>query len=173
MRMVKPNSIDGARLSPAAAHRLPTIAGSQSESSFVRPPAAPEDRRGPRAFTLLEVMIAVGIFFICAFAILQLVSGTLRNARALQINEPDPGMLAAWASQATNMTVGDAHGDFGKAYPGYSWLIQTNCLTNGYFKVDCVVTHQVGRQKVDDFLSVRFFRPTSVAQMNDMTGEVE
>ena len=41
-------------------------------------------RRGQVAFTLLEVMIACGIFFIAVFAILALVSNTLRNAQRLR-----------------------------------------------------------------------------------------
>ena len=50
-----------------------------------------------RAFTLLEVMIACGIFFIAVFAILALVSNTLRNARILRLTdrgEVKPGLLA-------------------------------------------------------------------------------
>lgn len=118
-----------------------------------------------RAFTLLEVMIALGIFFMCAFAILQLVAGTLRNARSLQINEPNPGMLAAWASLATNMQEGFGSGNFGKFYPGYSWQIETNSVTNGFFRVDCTVLHRVGRKEVGERLEVLFFRPNSVAQV--------
>jgi hypothetical protein len=46
-------------------------------------------------FTLLEVMIACGIFFMATFAILGLVSNTLRNARGIQRVEVDAGMAAA------------------------------------------------------------------------------
>src|SRR5207342_1412722 len=42
-----------------------------------------------RAFSLIEVMIACGIFFMATFAILALVSTTLRNARALQRGDVD------------------------------------------------------------------------------------
>ena len=41
--------------------------------------------RRMRAFSLLEVMIAVGIFFLALFSILGLVSQMLRNARAIQM----------------------------------------------------------------------------------------
>src|SRR5215467_4098981 len=47
------------------------------------------------AFSLIEVMIACGIFFMATFAILALVSTTLRNARALQRGDVDAGMAAA------------------------------------------------------------------------------
>ena len=40
-------------------------------------------------------MIACGIFFIAVFAILALVSNTLRNARVLRHIEVDAGMAAA------------------------------------------------------------------------------
>ena len=41
-------------------------------------------RRESRAFSLLEVMVAIGIFFMAVFAILGLVSSSLANARQLQ-----------------------------------------------------------------------------------------
>src|ERR1043165_1447678 len=75
------------------------------------------------AFTLLEVMIALALFFMAMFAILQLISGTLRNARALQQNEPDPGMVLAMTQLATTNIFTEAveTGDFHewKMYPGY------------------------------------------------------
>jgi len=46
------------------------------------------------AFTLLEVMIASGILFLCLFAILQLLSSSLRGARILQRTTVDAGMRA-------------------------------------------------------------------------------
>ena len=75
-----------------------------TDSTLERRPLARLTRffRGPaprfqttRAFTLIEVMIACGIFFMATFAILALVSTTLRNARALQHGDVDAGMAAA------------------------------------------------------------------------------
>src|SRR5438309_10560341 len=74
-----------------------------------------------RAFTLLEVMIACGIFFIAVFAILALVSNTLRNARSLRHVEADAGMVAAQLSKTNRLTEGTDSGDFGEAYQDYSW----------------------------------------------------
>jgi len=77
-----------------------------------------------RAFTLLEVMIACGIFFMATFAILGLVSNTLRNARRLQRIEVDAGMAAAQVYQImrTNRQAEvSLSGDFGDSYPDYSW----------------------------------------------------
>src|SRR5690242_7885998 len=76
------------------------------------------------AFTLMEVMIACGIFFMATFAILALVSTTLRNARALQRRDVDAGMAAAQVFETlkTNrMEQGTLEGDFGDAYPGFTW----------------------------------------------------
>ena len=42
-----------------------------------------------RAFSLLEVMIAIAIFFLSVFAILSLVSQSLSNARRLQRPQVD------------------------------------------------------------------------------------
>ncbi|HVV70771.1 MAG TPA: hypothetical protein VHI52_04610, partial [Verrucomicrobiae bacterium] len=75
-------------------------------------------------FTLMEVMIACGIFFMATFAILALVSTTLRNARSLQRRTVDAGMAAAQVFETlkTNrMEQGSLSGDFGDTYPGYSW----------------------------------------------------
>src|SRR5258705_3634364 len=84
--------------------------------------------RTPRAFTLIEVMIACGIFFMATFAILALVSTTLRNARALQRGEVDAGMAAAQVYQTlkTNrQTEVSGSGNFGEAYPDYSYEFAT------------------------------------------------
>src|ERR1700743_1337613 len=43
-----------------------------------------QKRRMIHAFTLLEVMIAVGILFMCLFAVLALLGNSLRSARLLQ-----------------------------------------------------------------------------------------
>src|SRR3974377_1299101 len=70
------------------------------------------------AFTLMEVMIACGIFFMATFAILALVSTTLRNARAIQRSDIDAGMAAAmvYRTLKTNRNTDlSGHGDFSGA----------------------------------------------------------
>ena len=61
---------------------------------------------GRRAFSLLEVMIAIGIFFMCIFVILSLVSMSLRNARRLERPMVDAAMIASELS-LTNQIVGE------------------------------------------------------------------
>ncbi|RME94594.1 MAG: hypothetical protein D6766_05400, partial [Verrucomicrobia bacterium] len=47
--------------------------------------------RGRASFTILEVLIALTIFFIAIFAILNLVGQNLRIARSLSLGQPDLG----------------------------------------------------------------------------------
>src|SRR5262249_10562008 len=80
--------------------------------------------RSLSAFTLIEVMIACGIFFMATFAILALVASSLRNARALQRGDVDAGMAAAQIFQLlkTNRQADiSGSGDFGENHPGYTY----------------------------------------------------
>lgn len=143
----------------------------------VQPPPGPRGGLSPgqvgapkagllRGFTLMEVMIACGIFFMATFAILALVSNTLRNARALQRRDVDAGMAASQVFETlkTNrMEQGSLSGDFGEGYPGYTWDAQWDLdwdsgATNGLLKVDILVNHRGNRQPVDS-LSIRVFAP--------------
>jgi type II secretory pathway pseudopilin PulG len=124
-----------------------------------------EMQRRRVAFTLLEVMIATGIFFMAMFAVLGLVSGTLHNARALQRIDVDAGMLAAELSLTNRLTEESVSGDFGDLYPGYSWQ-RDNYLwpvmpTNGLFQVDFTVSRRVGNHPVETRMSILLFRPDS------------
>ena len=90
-----------------------------------------------KAFSLLEVMMAIGIFFMAVFVILALVSSSLENARRLQRPIVDAGMIASELSLTNALVEGDQSGDFGDAYPGYSWTADiTEVQTNKLFQVD-------------------------------------
>jgi Tfp pilus assembly protein PilV len=115
-----------------------------------------------RAFSLLEVMIAAGIFFMCVFSILAVVSGGLRNARLLQNVEVDCSMLAAELSATNRLAEGSDSGDFGKTYRDYRWSrVITEVGTNGLFQVDFVVTH--APTKRESTMCVLFYKPESGA----------
>lgn len=124
--------------------------------------------RGVRgaAFTLIEVMIACGIFFMATFAILALVSGTLRNARSLQRGEVDAGMAAAQVYQTlkTNrVEAGTIEGDFGETYRDYSWAATWDVdfdggATNSLLRVDIVVNRRGNRTPVD-LMTIWVFSP--------------
>jgi Tfp pilus assembly protein PilV len=113
-------------------------------------------------FTLLEVMIASGILFMCLFAILQLLSASLRNARSLQRNTVDAGMLAIELMQTNKLSEGSDSGDFGKLYPEYHWSREINEVgTNGLFQADFVV-YRRSAQNPESRLSVLYFKPGSI-----------
>lgn len=121
--------------------------------------AAP--RAGRSAFSLLEVMIAGGIFFMAIFAILGMVSGLLRNARSLRITPLDAGMVAAQVGNTNRLSEGTQSGDFGNLYPGYSWDADFyEAETNGLWEVDIVV-HRQGVALPVDQMSIYLFRPES------------
>ncbi len=120
--------------------------------------------RSSIAFTLLEVMIACGIFFMATFAILALVSSTLRNARGLQRGEVDAGMAAAQAYQTlrTNRDEsGSISGDFGDTYPDYSWEAAWEpWMTNGLLSVEIIVNRR-GLQRPVDRLTIWVYSPNA------------
>ncbi|MFO1488967.1 MAG: prepilin-type N-terminal cleavage/methylation domain-containing protein [Verrucomicrobiota bacterium] len=113
-------------------------------------------------FTLLEIMIASGILFLCLFAILQLLSTSLKNARVLQRVTVDPGMLAAQLSLTNKLAEGRESGDFGKLYPEYRWEREIQeAGTNGLFQVDFVVFRRGGDHGMESHMSILLFRPES------------
>jgi hypothetical protein len=113
------------------------------------------------AFSLLEVMIACGIFFMAIFAILALVSSVLRNARSLRVVDVDAGMVASQLYKTNKLYEGTESGDFGKIAQDYSWdteILQAE--TNGLFQVNIVV-HRRGLQRPVDVMSVFIWAPDS------------
>ena len=118
--------------------------------------------RGLSAFTLLEVMIALGIFFMCIFAILEVVATNLRGARKLQEQPVDISLLAADAYQNTKLEEGSDSGEFGDLFPGYKWESQTNRMgTNNLFKVEFLVTHPGGKVHDEQHMTILMWRPDS------------
>lgn len=128
---------------------------------------APHHNRGA-AFTLLEVIIACAIFFMCVFAILGVVTQGLAAARAMQRKEPDAGMVAAALSLTNQIVEGTLSGDFddmfGDLYKGYSWTADMyEISSNSLFQVDITVFKGGGggRGSGETKLSVLMFRPGS------------
>jgi Tfp pilus assembly protein PilV len=127
--------------------------------------AANTARRGARsgtAFTLLEVMIALAIFFTCTFALLGLMSQTLHNARALQSIEPDLGEVAAKIALTNQLSDMTASGNFGDAYKGYSWSYEVYPVaSNNLWEADITISRGAGRNTVQTHSSVLLYRPQS------------
>jgi len=127
--------------------------------------------RRNRAFTLLEIMIASGILFLCLFAILQLLSTSLRNARVLQRSIVDPGMIAAELSLTNKLTEGPLErglGSFEKLYPDFRYDGEITEVGTNLFQVDFVVYRRTGDHGVESRMSILLFRPesTKVGQLN-------
>jgi hypothetical protein len=120
-------------------------------------------RRADGGFTLLEVMIAMAVFFIVVFAILGVVVQSLGAARALQNRHPDAGMLAAQLSLTNLLEEGYESGDFEEVFPNCRWERQiTEVGSNGLFQVDFVVFERTkqGKENVEA-MSILMYRPGS------------
>ncbi len=126
-------------------------------------------RRAHRAFSLIEVMVALAIFFMAVFAILGLISQLLSNARAFQKKKgADAGMVHAYWSSITNrVTEGVESGEFSDLaefqdqYRDYSWEKDTMFYaTNGLWQVDYrVINKRSGR--VESSVSTFFYDPNT------------
>jgi Tfp pilus assembly protein PilV len=77
--------------------------------------------REPLAFTLLEVMVAMAIFFMAVFGILVLTSQSIGAAAKLDRREIDIGGLAAEFALTNLVEEGSDSGNFGDLYPGAAW----------------------------------------------------
>jgi type II secretion system protein I len=120
------------------------------------------------AFSLLEVMIAIAVFFVAVFAILALVSQSLDNARRLQRPTIDAGLLAAQLSLTNSLVEGTESGDLGDllgdAYKGYTWTREiVEAQSNKLFQVNFAIQHNGGDKPVVSQTSVLFYRPQSPA----------
>jgi hypothetical protein len=124
-----------------------------------------------RAFSLLEVMIAAGLFFLAVFAILGLVSQTLSNARRLQRPQVDSSAVLAFYSATNSLVEGTYSGSLGDllggAYRDYRWTASIDEVgTNKLYLVRCVVQSYYGREIISD-LSTLLYSPQSPAGSRD------
>ncbi|MCD6051493.1 MAG: hypothetical protein K0Q55_2902 [Verrucomicrobia bacterium] len=130
-----------------------------------------------RAFSLMEVMIAIAIFFMAIFAILELTSRNLKLARALQQPMGDPGAVAAMISLTNQLDEMTMNGDMGPDHPEikYTWTAVKANLTpkttedSGLFRVDIVVSQPLGGKIVETPMSVYMFRPQGAPQAGATT----
>src|SRR5216117_742423 len=98
------------------------------------------------AFTLIEVMIALGIFFMAVFTILALVSNILRNARGLQRPQVDAGLAAALYVNTNRFPVGNVSGELGDSLADFSYEIATDeFATNGLMQADIALNRRGGK----------------------------
>ncbi len=117
-----------------------------------------------RGFTILEVLVAVGVFFMCIFAILELTASSLRAARSLSRPVPDIGMLLPDLVLTNRLEEGTESGDFGQAYPGARWQREIFLAgSNGLFQVDFTIYENGKRNPLTSKSSLLLWRPDSVA----------
>jgi hypothetical protein len=119
------------------------------------------------AFSLLEVMIAVSIFFMATFSILALVSRCLSQARSLQPMQVDANMVAAELSLTNRLEEGPIPAEvierFQHLYPNYTCGgTITEVGTNGLFEVFIEVGGvTAGKHLMRSENRVQLFRPLS------------
>ena len=113
------------------------------------------------AFTLIEVMIALGIFFMSVFTILALVSQILRNARGLQRPQIDAGLPAAIYVNTNRFSVGTTSGNFDEnALRDFSYEVTTEeFATNGLLQAFVVLNKRGGRS-APETISILVYDPT-------------
>ncbi|MCX7867202.1 MAG: hypothetical protein N2438_08750 [Limisphaera sp.] len=116
---------------------------------------------GRTAFTLIEVMLAMAMFFAAVFAILALVSSSLRNARALQLQHVNASALAAFLTVSNRLEEGMFSGDFGDLFPEEQFDFEVIPITNGLVRVDMVVRSRQGRGRQVSTMSVLLFQTQS------------
>ncbi|HEY3854921.1 MAG TPA: hypothetical protein VGO67_11050 [Verrucomicrobiae bacterium] len=114
------------------------------------------------AFTLLEVMLAIAIFFMAMFAILGLLTSAVRSASMLRNNGPTAGMILAQISSTNILTEGSQSGNFKDVpiYQDYDWLaVLREVDTNGLFQVDVIVRNS--KSTPTSTMSAFLYRPDS------------
>jgi hypothetical protein len=121
------------------------------------------------AFSLLEIMIAVSIFFMAIFAILGLMSRSLAAARGLQPMRVDASSVAAELSLTNRLEEGPIPDEiiqhFQHMYPNYTCGgTITEVGTNGLFQVDFQVGGvNSGNHVVMTESRILLYRPMSAA----------
>ena len=91
---------------------------------------------------MIEVMIAVTIFFVAMFSILGVLSAGLHAAAILRNNGPNAGMAVASLTITNQLEEGSEAGNFGEVYPDYTYnLTKREIATNGLFQIDVTVMH--------------------------------
>ena len=112
-------------------------------------------------FTLLEVMIAMFVFFFVVFAVLGMVVQSLGAAKALQHQQADCGMVASMLSLSNTLEESFDSGDFEGIVPDYRWERTINEVgSNGFFQVDIAVFKKNTHGKeVGETMSVLMYKP--------------
>lgn len=127
------------------------------------------------AFTLLEVMVAVAVFFVAIFAILDLTTQNLATARQLQTAHLDATSVASAIAMTNILEEGPLPSDiiaqFEEQYPGYTCGGEIfEVSSNGLFQVDLKIGGLKNRKVVMTDLSILLFRPDSSRSFRNKIG---
>jgi Tfp pilus assembly protein PilE len=121
-----------------------------------------------RAFTLLEVMIAIAIFFLGVFAILGLVSSSLGNVRRLQRPSVDASPVLARYAATNSLIEGTYQGSLGdpellgKDYRDYNWTAQVVEIgSNHLYSVECAIQPANGGREIISDMTTVLYKPQS------------
>lgn len=124
--------------------------------------------RGHHAFTLMEVMIAIGVFCIGVFAILDVVASVMHGARLLDKPMVDAGVVASEIQ--TNSIIdgtsglGDLSEFLGNPYRGYDYAYTINEVeSNHLYEADIAVTSDAPGKPAVSKMSILIFAPQSPA----------
>jgi prepilin-type N-terminal cleavage/methylation domain-containing protein len=102
-------------------------------------PAKPADRELRAGFTLLEVMVALGIMTIVLMSVYRLQSQTVAMSIESRFTTQAP-LLARSAltrfEESTERRFATSQGDFGREYPGYQWKITVEDAPSAALGVD-------------------------------------
>jgi type II secretory pathway pseudopilin PulG len=118
----------------------------------------------PRAFTLIEVMVATTIFFMAMFAILGVLSSGIHAASLLRSSGPTAGMIAAQYYTTNSIDEGRDNGDFSDVagYEKYRWeSAVTEVTTNGLYQLEIGVFDPNGN--LSSHLCLLLYKPQSGA----------
>jgi hypothetical protein len=120
------------------------------------------------AFSLLEVMIAIAIFFVASFAILGLISTSLDNVRRLQRPSVDASPVLARYAATNSLIEGSYSGNLGdtellgKEYRDYNYIVDVEEVrTNHLYSVRCQITSGFGKRQVISDMTTVLYRPHS------------
>jgi hypothetical protein len=130
---------------------------------FAVPPRAIPPSRKPRAaFTLLEVMVAMGIFFMAIFTVLDLMSRNLAAARSLKQSPVDFTEVVYDLVLTNRLQEVSESGDLGEQYPDVTWSRDIYLIsTNGLFQVDVTVFQPGPAGVAEHKMSMLLYRPES------------
>ena len=120
------------------------------------------------AFTLLEVIVACSLFFMVAFAVLEIVTIGLVAAKKLQRREPHFESLISPHVLTNILNEGTYSGSFdelnpalGDLYPGFSYEYEiVEVGSNGFFRVDYAIFDDTAGAKPRT-LTTFFHKPAS------------